>query len=683
MKTEQPIPSEELIRQLFNAAKKGNIENIRALAAQIDVKTADPEGKTALHIAARYGHVPVIVELVRRGASVSATDIGGWTPLRCAVFGGHIEAIAELVNHGADITALDSRGCNLLHCAASDGQSAVITELAKRGIDVRSATAAGTTAINFAARNGHIATIAKLIELGAGQEGKTPLHYVAMEGDKEVIKAIMGLFKLGANMEVRDDTGRTPLHCAIEEEEVETSRILIRLRANVKAADNAGRSALQRIISPADGLPSEIFTMAPELVRFGALEGLGDQEFRAQLAGILQTARRGARLVPAMTKAASEVLAYLSIKGMIVMKVEEDRKIKIISGVENRVIATITPIALTQLEDLPEAVDQQNGIILNFEPLNRQLVEEVPMISDIPALLAALRTGAERGHAVRQISTALTHILNHPGVREGEDSYIAKHARYVLAEVFRELLKIDSSSLDVLQYPSARSTPSLVLYQVLKKLMPEERTKVLGIPTKDETGKQAELDLLPRIAMFAATDAIIDENNYWNLIKVLNPKTPIPEIYSARTEEAIHDLERLRLIMRNRSNPARSSGIAKIPLELKATIGEHFVKQETLVMLNSLLLISDYHRVSLELCKVLVKSGFVSPAHELDSEGKATEEIISALEAARRMQTRARAFVLPKKAEVHSVLASESLPAATPRAAGAEPAKGFEKRASR
>ncbi|KAK1976061.1 ankyrin repeat-containing domain protein, partial [Colletotrichum cereale] len=57
---------------------------------------------TAMHIAARLGHVGVVEALLRHGAPVDARDGRGETPLHLAVDKGHGKVRDFLVERGAD-----------------------------------------------------------------------------------------------------------------------------------------------------------------------------------------------------------------------------------------------------------------------------------------------------------------------------------------------------------------------------------------------------------------------------------------------------------------------------------------------------------------------------------------------------------------------------------------------------
>jgi ankyrin repeat protein len=68
----------------------------------------DKINRTALHHAAKYGHVEVAKLLLDRGAKIEAKDINDLTPLHLAASNGYLEVDKLLFDRGADIEAKDT-----------------------------------------------------------------------------------------------------------------------------------------------------------------------------------------------------------------------------------------------------------------------------------------------------------------------------------------------------------------------------------------------------------------------------------------------------------------------------------------------------------------------------------------------------------------------------------------------
>ncbi|MFI9740912.1 glutaminase [Nocardia sp. NPDC052278] len=94
---------ESIIRLLWSASR-GDLDELRAaLATGIDVRAADYDGRTALHLAAAEGHLAFAEFLLERGANPSARDRWGGTPLTDAERGGYTK-IADMLKHAASAT---------------------------------------------------------------------------------------------------------------------------------------------------------------------------------------------------------------------------------------------------------------------------------------------------------------------------------------------------------------------------------------------------------------------------------------------------------------------------------------------------------------------------------------------------------------------------------------------------
>lgn len=79
-------------------------------AAGTDINLRDPDGATALHIAAFHGLHEVVDLLVAWGADVNAVDALGRTPLHLAVLGNHASVVRRLIAADANLNFPDANG---------------------------------------------------------------------------------------------------------------------------------------------------------------------------------------------------------------------------------------------------------------------------------------------------------------------------------------------------------------------------------------------------------------------------------------------------------------------------------------------------------------------------------------------------------------------------------------------
>lgn len=163
---------------LFEAAAVGDA----ALVAQCI--TADPtqmsafapDGFSALHLAALFGHTEVVRLLLERGAAANVrsrndTDL---TPLHAAAERGDAGAASLLLAQRAEVDARRQGGWTALQIAAGRGDRRLIDVLLRAGADPSLANDAGDTAARLARNAGH-GKAAHLIETRAsGNRGAGP-----------------------------------------------------------------------------------------------------------------------------------------------------------------------------------------------------------------------------------------------------------------------------------------------------------------------------------------------------------------------------------------------------------------------------------------------------------------------------------------------------------------------------
>ncbi len=183
---------------LFKAVKTGSVDEVKALIkAGVNVNKKS-NGKTALHLAARYNKNPeVITALIKAGAKVNANfkiitfterhsfDYGtsfrenylldyGTALHLAAKYNKNSEVIIALLKAGVKVNAKADDGKTALHYAAEYNKNPkVITALLKAGADVNAKTKKGRTALHHAAENNKNPNIiTALIKAGARVDNK-------------------------------------------------------------------------------------------------------------------------------------------------------------------------------------------------------------------------------------------------------------------------------------------------------------------------------------------------------------------------------------------------------------------------------------------------------------------------------------------------------------------------------
>jgi len=119
------------------ATKSNSVTIVKLLVrAGIDVNHRDEQGETALHVAARFGHVECACALLDATSGQKADiDIPentfGWTPLFIASVDGHLPIVELLIDAHADLDRVDLSGWTAKEHAALRGHMSIANRLAE------------------------------------------------------------------------------------------------------------------------------------------------------------------------------------------------------------------------------------------------------------------------------------------------------------------------------------------------------------------------------------------------------------------------------------------------------------------------------------------------------------------------------------------------------------------------
>ncbi|CAM9540540.1 unnamed protein product, partial [Laminaria digitata] len=250
---------------LHCAASQGIVLSLSALPAGggFSYDLRDRFGRTPLHWAAEQGHRNVVLALVRAGASVDPRSQRNATPIMLAASRGHDEVVRLLVRYRAgesDCQPMKRNHRNIehwrttaFHCAAAGGHVGVVELLLDAGFDRGQRDGKGVTPAEVSARTSHSTspTVTNLLlpsDKGAkmvysyNRNGETPLRR-AVHSQYVAISKVLLL--AGADPDLRDRRGTSPLHVAACTGCGEILADLLKAGAEVGPRRNGGWSSLR------------------------------------------------------------------------------------------------------------------------------------------------------------------------------------------------------------------------------------------------------------------------------------------------------------------------------------------------------------------------------------------------------------------------------------------------------
>jgi len=243
------------VSDLADAAMKGNKAAVRSLLQKkADVNAAQTDGTTALHWAVRLDDLETAELLIRAGANVAAATRAGATPLQLAAVNGNAAIIAALIKAGADPNApVTKYGDTTLMMAARTGNPEAVKVLLDNGATANAVeTWGGTTALMWAVSESHPDAAKMLIDRGANVNVRSKI--VPSEGRRGGSTSNSSVTSLPRDPEPGEKPkkdyygGFTPLHFAVRQGDMESTRRLVAAGADVNTVSADGKASLELAI---------------------------------------------------------------------------------------------------------------------------------------------------------------------------------------------------------------------------------------------------------------------------------------------------------------------------------------------------------------------------------------------------------------------------------------------------
>jgi len=187
--------------RLLAAAAQNQSEIVQQLiAAGVNIETRDAQGRTALLLATHHNAVEAARILIESGSDVNAMDNISDSPYLYAGAEGHLEILRMTLEHGADLASVNRYGGTALIPAAHHGHIETVRELLQTATDIDHVNNLGWTALLEAVILGdggpiYIEIVKLLLEAGADAEiadrdGLTPLEHAKQRGYAEMTKLL-------------------------------------------------------------------------------------------------------------------------------------------------------------------------------------------------------------------------------------------------------------------------------------------------------------------------------------------------------------------------------------------------------------------------------------------------------------------------------------------------------------
>ena len=183
--------------------------------------------------AAERGELPVVRRLLADGARIDARDQRGRTALLAATHRNRVDVARFLIQEGADVNAKDFVQDTPFLYAGAEGRNDILKLTLTAGANLKDINRYGGTALIPAAHHGHVETVKILLATAIDKDhvnnlGWTALLEAVILGDGGAVhtEIVRLLVAAGANVNIADRDGVTPLAHAKRARYAEISRIL-------------------------------------------------------------------------------------------------------------------------------------------------------------------------------------------------------------------------------------------------------------------------------------------------------------------------------------------------------------------------------------------------------------------------------------------------------------------------
>lgn len=228
---------------MFLASKNGMLGVVKFLLeldAEPEVGSNEGDGMTPLMVACDKNHAEIAEILLNYGANVEAIFMNGATPLYITCHLGNEKITELLLQRGANPNVIDKQGTSVVHLACRKGNVNILQLLLQHGVSMFARLPDGRSPWDLAFQRRQEQILHVLMQHGFNIQQS---NLFSMACRKRDMWAINWLLKNGADIEAKHETVR-PLVIAAKNGFWEVIIKLVENGANVNVKDELGFSPL-------------------------------------------------------------------------------------------------------------------------------------------------------------------------------------------------------------------------------------------------------------------------------------------------------------------------------------------------------------------------------------------------------------------------------------------------------
>lgn len=200
------------------------------------IQTEDVHSRAAADAllgAASDGRASEVAALLKRGVPVDVSDGQGNTPLLLATAHDRVEVARVLLAAGADVNRQNRIHDSAYLLAGASGRLEILRLTLANGADLRSTNRYGGTALIPACERGHVEVVETLLKAGVDPDHVNRLGWTGLleaillsDGGPRHQAVVQRLIDAGANLDLADNDGITPLQHARQRNQTTIARML-------------------------------------------------------------------------------------------------------------------------------------------------------------------------------------------------------------------------------------------------------------------------------------------------------------------------------------------------------------------------------------------------------------------------------------------------------------------------